>query len=164
MGCVQPFFRPPWPRVLACLSHLVQYVIPLRTVLALLHPSWPGNQLQVLHDFLRAPVAIYAAMTMANDEMETVRELDADFLREFARELWFYYAEEDDWVGEERAVVLRALRGTAAESHVALGSAVIPHAFCISATVFLASSLIGESFNFFFSRHRPQRRSGFAMY
>jgi hypothetical protein len=75
---------------------------------------------------------------MANDEMETVRELDKDFLREFADSLWFYYAEEeeDGWVGEQRAVVLGALRGTPAESHVALGQAGIPHAFCISATVF----------------------------
>jgi hypothetical protein len=87
---------------------------------------------------LRAPAAIYAALTMANDEMERVRELDADFIRESAHKLWFYYAGEegeDGWVGEERAVVLRTLGGTSAESHVVLGRAGIPHAFCISATV-----------------------------
>ena len=129
---VQLVFRPPWPRALAFLSHLVP--IPL-CMLGFLQRSWPGNQLQVLHAFLRAPAAIYAALTMANDEMQTVRELDADFLREFAQNLWFYYAEDDGWVGEQRAVVLRAVHGTPAESHVVLGVAGIPHAFCISATV-----------------------------
>jgi len=98
--------------------------------------SWPENQLQVVHNLLRAPAAIFAALTMANDEMQTVRELDVDFLRDFAHNLWFYYAEEDGWVGEQRAVVLRALRGTPAklESHVVLDRAGIPHAFCISAS------------------------------
>jgi hypothetical protein len=74
---------------------------------------------------------------MGNDEMETVRELDANFLREFAHSLRFYYAEEDGWVGEQRAVIVRALRGTPAESHVVHGRAGIPHAFCISATFFV---------------------------
>jgi hypothetical protein len=111
--------------------------MPQRILAVLLRPTWPANQLQVLHDFLRAPGAIYASLTMAHDEMETVREPDADFLREFAHDLWFYYAGEDDWVGEQqRAVVLRVLRGTPAESHMVHGRAGVPHAFCISATVF----------------------------
>lgn len=139
---MQPFFRPPCPRVLAYLSHLVKQIIPIpKCILAFLfrRPSWPADQLQVLHDFLRAPGAVYASLTMAHDEMGTVRELDADFLRELAHDLWFYYAEEDGWVGEEqRAVVLRALRGTHAESHVVLGRAGIPHAFCISATIYFS--------------------------
>jgi len=78
---------------------------------------------------------------MAHDEMETVRDLDADFLREFAENLWFYYAEEDDWVGEQRGVMLRALRGTAAESHVVHGRRGVPHAFCISAA-FVSSFVV----------------------
>ncbi len=134
MVVVQLFFRPPWPRVLAYLTLPIRHIIPL-FILRLLQPSWPKNQLQVLHNLLRAPAAIYAALTMANDEMQTVRELDANFLRDFAHGLWFYYAEEDGWVGEQHAVVLRALRGTPAESHVVLGRAGIPHAFCISASI-----------------------------
>jgi lipid droplet-associated hydrolase-like protein len=131
---VQLLFRPPWPRVLSYLALLIRHIIPL-FILRLLQPSWPENQLQVLHNLLRAPAAIYAALTMANDEMQTVRELDADFLRDFAHGLWFYYAEEDGWVGEQHAAVLRALRGTPAESHVVFGRAGIPHAFCISASI-----------------------------
>jgi hypothetical protein len=93
-----------------------------------------------VHNLLRAPEAIYAALTMANDEMETVRELDTDFLRDFAQNSWFYYAEKDDWVGEQLAVVLGALRGTRTESHVVLGRPGMPHAFCISASFFFFAS------------------------
>ena len=134
-GDVQPIFRPPWPRTLAYLALLAQPFIPL-FVLCLLQPSWPRSQLRVLHNLLRAPAAIYAALTMANDEMETVRELDTDFLRDFAQNLQFYYADEDDWVGEQFAAVLRALRGTPTESHVVIGRPGIPHSFCISAYFF----------------------------
>ncbi|KAF8497387.1 hypothetical protein F5888DRAFT_1697217 [Russula emetica] len=132
------FFRPPWPRTLAYLALLVRHVIPLFILRHLLQPSWPTSQVRVVHNLLRAPASIYAALTMANDEMETVHELDTDFLRDFAQDLWFYYAEEDDWVGEQLAVVLSALRGTptATESHVVLGRPGIPHAFCISASFF----------------------------
>ncbi|KAH9995909.1 hypothetical protein BJV74DRAFT_300115 [Russula compacta] len=130
-----PFFRPPWPRVVSYLSLLVVQQLPswvLMWILDIRHPSWPPKQHQVLHDFLRAPAALYAAFTMANDEMDTVLDLDADFFREFAENVWFYYAHNDHWVGEEREVVLRALRETPAENHVVHGRADIPHAFCIN--------------------------------
>jgi pimeloyl-ACP methyl ester carboxylesterase len=139
----KPLFRPPWPRVIAYLSLLVQNV-PL-CILGLVHPSWPKNHLQVLHNFLRAPAAIYAGFTMANDEMETVRELDVDFLQAFAENLWLYYAEEDHWVGEQREVVLRALRGTPAESRVVRGRNGIPHAFCISAQSSFPTDFVSDS-------------------
>ena len=93
--------------------------------------SWPESQLQVLRRFLQAPAAIYAALTMADEEMRTVLELDTGFLRDFSDKIWFYYAESDDWVGGQREVVLRALRGTPAESRVVHGRSEIPHGFCI---------------------------------
>ena len=82
---------------------LVPIQVPL-CILGLLQPSSPGNQLRVLHDFLRAPAAIYAALTMANDEMQTVRELDADSLREFAHNLWFYSDRRPKAVGSRSHV------------------------------------------------------------
>jgi hypothetical protein len=94
--------------------------------------SWPESQLQVLRRFMQSPAAIYAGFTMANDEMKTVLELDVGFLREFSDRVWFYYAEKDDWVGEQREVVLRVLRGTPAEARVVHGRSDIPHGFCIS--------------------------------
>jgi len=162
-GGVQLFFRPPWPRTLAYLALLSRHVIPL-SILRLLQPSWPTSQLRVVHNLLRAPAAIYAALTMANDEMETVHELDTDFLREFAQNLWFYYAEEDDWVGEQLGVVLRALRGTPAELHVVLGRPGIPHAFCISVSFFFLLSSHHDHCSYLcFPRRRSQRRGSFAM-
>ena len=69
---------------------------------------------------------------MADDEMRTVLELDVSFLHEFSDKLWFYYAERDHWVGEQREVVLRVLRGTPAEVRVGYGHSDIPHDFSIS--------------------------------
>ncbi|KAI0298364.1 hypothetical protein B0F90DRAFT_1632849 [Multifurca ochricompacta] len=127
---LSPIFRPPWPRVLSRLSLLARH-LPL-CILSLVQPTWPKNQLKVLSDFLRAPAAIYSALTMANDEMKTVRDLDVDFLRDFAESMWIFYAEKDDWVGEQREVVLCALRGMSPEGQVVHGYGGIPHAFCIS--------------------------------
>lgn len=126
----QPIFHPPWPRAAAYLSMFVQYTP--QCLLRLVMLSWPESQLQVLRRFLHAPAAIYAAFTMADDEMKTVRELDVSFLREFSDRVWFYYAERDSWVGAQREVVLSALRGTPAEARVVHGRSDILHGFCIS--------------------------------
>ncbi|KAI0265417.1 hypothetical protein BC834DRAFT_879350 [Gloeopeniophorella convolvens] len=140
---LSPVFRPPWPRAITYLSFVVRHV-PL-SVLGMIERGWPCHQLQVLHDFLQAPAAIYSAFTMANDEMETVRELDTAFLREFAEDLWFYYAEEDKWVGEQREVVLRALGETpvsASETRVVRGRNEVPHAFCINHSEEIAAQCV----------------------
>ena len=108
------------------MQHTPQWALRL-----VLH-SWPESQLQVLRRFLQAPAALYASLTMADDEMKTVLELDVGFLREFSDKVWFYYAERDDWVGGQREVVLRALRGTPAEVRVVHGHSDIPHGFTIS--------------------------------
>ena len=88
--------------------------------------------MRVLGRLLQAPAAIYAALTMADDEIRIVLELDVSFLREFSDKVWFYYAERDGWVGGQREVVLRALRGTPAEVRVVHGHRDIPHGFSIS--------------------------------
>ena len=93
--------------------------------------SWPDNQLQVIRRFLQAPAAIYACLTMAHDEVKTILDLDVGFLHEFADNVWFYYAETDGWVGEQREAVLRALHATPAEERVVHGCSDITHGFCI---------------------------------
>ena len=160
----QPLFRPPWPRTLAYLSLLVRHV-PLR-VLGLAQPSWPKNQLQVLRSLLQAPAAIYAALTMAHDEMQRVRELDVDFLRAFAERLWVCYAEEDGWVGGQREEVLCALSGMLAEGRVVHSRRGVPHAFCISARVSLCLRRVWRTSRIFLTRffgNRPQCRSSLAV-
>jgi hypothetical protein len=116
--------------VFAYVSLLLKYAP--QWILRLFVPSWPESQLQVLRRLLQSPAAIYAALTMADDEMRTVLELDVNFLREFSDKLWFYYVEKDHWVGNQREVVLRVLSGTPAEVRVVHGHSDIPHDFSIS--------------------------------
>ncbi|KAH9039444.1 hypothetical protein EDB83DRAFT_2411710 [Lactarius deliciosus] len=127
---LSPFFRPPWPRALAYLSLLVQHT-PQWALRLVLH-SWPDGQLRFLRRFLQAPAAIYASLIMADDEVKTVLDLDVGFLHEFSGKIWFYYAETDGWVGGQREVILRALRGTPAEVQVVHGRSDIPHGFCLN--------------------------------
>ena len=133
----QPYFRPPWPRVLAYLVLLLQHAP--QWALHLVLPSWPESQLHNLRRFLQAPAALYASLTMADDEVKTVLELDVGFVREFSDKLWFYFAERDHWVGGQREVVLRALSGTPAEARVVRGRSGIPHGFSISEEFFSLS-------------------------
>ncbi|KAH9005514.1 hypothetical protein EDB86DRAFT_3036780 [Lactarius hatsudake] len=134
------FFRAPWPRALASLSLLVQHAP--HWVLRLILHSWPEGQLRVLHRFLQAPAAIYASLTMADDEVKTVLDPDVGFLREFSDRVWFYYAERDDWVGGQREVVLRSLRGTPAEVRAVHGRSDIPHGFCLNHSTEVASQCL----------------------
>ncbi|KAN0132802.1 DUF2305 domain containing protein [Lactarius tabidus] len=135
-----PFFRPPWPSVFAYVSLLLKYAP--QWILRLFVPSWPESQLQVLRRLLQSPAAIYAALTMADDEMRTVLELDVNFLREFSDKLWFYYVEKDHWVGNQREVVLRVLSGTPAEVRVVHGHSDIPHDFSINHGIEVASQCV----------------------
>ncbi|KAI9443998.1 hypothetical protein H4582DRAFT_1918432 [Lactarius indigo] len=137
---LSPFFRPPLPRALAYLSLLVQHTP--QWVLHLVLNSWPESQLRFVYRFLQAPAAIYASLTMADDEFKTVLGPDADFLREFSDKVWLYYAERDDWVGGQREVVLRTLRGTPAEVRVVHGPSDIPHGFCLNHSVDVASQCL----------------------
>ena len=123
--------------MLAYLSLLVQHAP--QWIVRLVVPSWPESQLQVLRRLLQAPAAIYTSLTMADDEIRTVLEPDVHFLREFSDKVWFYYAERDHWVGGQREVILRALRGTPAEVRAVHGHSDIPHGFCISEKSSLSS-------------------------
>lgn len=69
---------------------------------------------------------------MAHEEMSQVRELDTALLSEYKDRIWFYYAEHDDWVGEQREVVLRTFNADSDSVRVVRGHRDIPHAFCIS--------------------------------
>ncbi|KAH9023369.1 hypothetical protein EDB85DRAFT_1991162 [Lactarius pseudohatsudake] len=121
---LSPFFRPPWPRALAYLSLLVQYT-----------PQWALR-------LVLPPAAIYASLIMADDEVKTLLDPDVGFLHEFSGKIWFYYAERDGWVGGQREVILRALRGTPAEVQVVHGRSDIPHGFCLNHSTEVASQCL----------------------
>ncbi|KAI0062556.1 hypothetical protein BV25DRAFT_1870311 [Artomyces pyxidatus] len=123
-------FRPPLPRIISHLSVLVRS-LPLR-ILSVLFPGWPDAQLLVLRTLLRSPSAIYTVLTLANNEIETIRELDVAVLDQHVEHLWLYFAEDDDWVGEQREHILRALHGTPAAVRVVHGHRDVPHAFSIN--------------------------------
>ncbi|KAG5353236.1 hypothetical protein C0989_009199 [Termitomyces sp. Mn162] len=80
-------------------------ILPL-SVLALFFPSWSLSQVLVFQTFLHSPSSILAALRMADDEMHTIRGLDVPLLTAHRDRLWFYFAEHDDWVGEQLNHVL----------------------------------------------------------
>lgn len=69
---------------------------------------------------------------MAHDEMNNIRDLDTLLLNMHKGRMWFYYAEKDDWVGDQREAVVRAINAGPANLRLVHGSLDIPHAFPIS--------------------------------
>jgi hypothetical protein len=101
-------------------------------VLALLFSDWPSEQLSVLRSLIDTPSSVLAALSMAHEEMDTIKDLDVELLRAHRQKLYFYFAEKDDWVGEQREEIMKALNYEAGDVKVVHGERDIPHAFCIS--------------------------------
>ena len=75
---------------------------------------------------------IYACLTLADEEMETIRALDEVLIREHQNKLWLYFAEHDDWVGGGREEIVKTFHPDHEAVRIVHGEADIPHAFCIS--------------------------------
>jgi len=120
-------FRPPLPRAIAIFAHCVYY-LPLQ-MLGMLFPSYPRLALSVLHSLVRSPQAIFAALSMAHDEMIKIRQLDFELLSRHKDLLWFYFAQCDDWVGQQKAMILGALGND--DVRIFHGGPGIHHAFCV---------------------------------
>lgn len=131
--------RPPMPRVISAISPLARVPSGL---LSLLYASWPKAQITVLHALLFAPTSIFAALSMAHDEMNNVRDLDVALLNQHKDRIWFYYAERDNWVGDQREVVLRSINADPDYVRVVHGHRDIPHAFCISELLYFLSKFV----------------------
>lgn len=71
-------------------------------------------------------------MSMAHDEMINIRRLDSELLNRHKSLLWLYFAQCDDWVGQQKAVILGAFGGD--EARICHGKPGVQHAFCISKT------------------------------
>lgn len=113
------------------------YCIPVK-ILGMLFPSYPPLPLNVLHSFLRSPQAIFAAMSMGHDEMVSIRRLDSELLKSHRNLLWIYFAERDDWVGQQKTAILESFGED--EVRIFHGESGIQHAFCISRSLVVASS------------------------
>lgn len=119
------------PLAAALFSPLLR-IIP-NFVFTAVYRDWPAPQLKVLRDLLRSPTAIYACLTLADEEMKTISALDEVSLKEHQNKLWLYFAEHDDWVGEGREEIIKTFHpGHELAVRVVQGEADMPHAFCIS--------------------------------
>ncbi|ETW86912.1 Esterase/lipase/thioesterase, partial [Heterobasidion irregulare TC 32-1] len=122
-------FHPPLPRLVSYASFLVRH-LPHR-ILLLLFSSWPREQIIVLQSLLQSPSTIWASLSMAHEEMGAIREMDIALLEEHHEHIWFYFAENDAWVGKHREIILETMHDMPAGVKVIHGGTDIPHAFCI---------------------------------
>uniref|UniRef100_A0A8H7YAS9 Lipid droplet-associated hydrolase n=1 Tax=Psilocybe cubensis TaxID=181762 RepID=A0A8H7YAS9_PSICU len=127
---LHPIFAPLSRHILSSFSFLIGF-LP-RSLLSALYSSWPEQQLRVLQNFLSSKTTIFSALTMGAEEMSTIKQLEAHILKENKEKIYAYYAQQDDWVGEERQVIFNLLDPDCQSSQVVQGSAGVPHAFCIS--------------------------------
>ncbi|CAL1695105.1 unnamed protein product [Somion occarium] len=123
-------FCSPLPRVISHLS-VVAGILPLRVV-SYLYQHWPLPQVLVLRSLLQSPSAVYASLTMADEEMKTIKEADTHLLRTHSDRIHIYFAEDDDWVGDQKELLLGIFSEHQGNVKIVHGHRDIPHAFCIS--------------------------------
>jgi len=123
-------FRHPFRRIVSTSSYITR-LLP-DAILSLLFPAWPSTQLLVLRSLLNSPESIHACLTMADEEMKAIHDLDIDLLWEHRHRLSMYFSDQDEWVGEQRNVITRCFRADPGDIRVVHGQHDIPHAFCIN--------------------------------
>lgn len=69
---------------------------------------------------------------MAHEEMKAIQDLDQALIERHTNKLFFFYAETDGWVGNEKAVFLRRFDANHQSPNITHGPTDVPHAFCIS--------------------------------
>ncbi|EMD41940.1 hypothetical protein CERSUDRAFT_110493 [Gelatoporia subvermispora B] len=127
---LSPLFRPPLPSIVSTLS-LAAHIIPT-ALLRLLFSHWPPEQLAVLRALITCPASVLAALTMAGDEMNTIKDLDVALLQQFRDRIHLFLAEQDDWVGTQKEAILDAFHPDAESVKIVHDHQDIPHAFCIN--------------------------------
>ncbi|TFK36880.1 hypothetical protein BDQ12DRAFT_713826 [Crucibulum laeve] len=137
---LSPFFSPAGRLLLSHASYLTR-ILP-DSLLSYIFNDWPLPQVLVLKILLHSPRSINAALTMAGEEMETIRELDVVLLEEHRHKLFFYFAENDDWVGDQKDNLLRSFHPDTGALNIVHGEPDIPHSFCINHGAQLASQCI----------------------
>ncbi|KAL5519227.1 hypothetical protein ACEPAH_910 [Sanghuangporus vaninii] len=118
------------PSILSHLSKVFR-VVP-KSILRLLFRDWPPEQIDVLWSFLNCPSAILAALKMAHQEMDTIKDLDKELFNSVKHKLYLFFAEKDDWVGDNKDMVLREMSDEPHSVRIIHGRHDIPHAYCIN--------------------------------
>ncbi|KAJ6574933.1 hypothetical protein B0H19DRAFT_1126435 [Mycena capillaripes] len=117
-------FKSPLPKIISWLSYLTR-PLPLSVFF-----PWPVLQIAVLRSFLNSPATIFACLSMAHEEMATIRELDQSLLTEHTHRIFLYFAAHDDWVSTHKAQIIRAY--SPSETAMIVDQANVPHAFCLA--------------------------------
>ncbi|KAJ7596857.1 hypothetical protein C8J56DRAFT_918511 [Mycena floridula] len=117
-----PFFNWPAPYIISTLARVL-YFLPT-WLLCKLYRQWPKEQVLVLEGLLQCPSSIFACLSMAHQEMISIRDIDTSLLEEHVDRTFFFFGHDDDWVGETQQKQLKALGINMVECNV-------PHAFCI---------------------------------
>ncbi|KIP12066.1 hypothetical protein PHLGIDRAFT_62635 [Phlebiopsis gigantea 11061_1 CR5-6] len=127
---LSPLFKAPIPRIVAWLSPLTR-LIPDR-IFAWMYSDWPEAQRAVLKSLTTSPSTVYAALSMAHEEMRDIKSLDGDLLLRHKHRLHLYFAEQDDWVGKNKDAIIKVFCDEPDAIKIVHGRQDIPHAFCIS--------------------------------
>ncbi|KAF9015551.1 hypothetical protein BDQ17DRAFT_1229560 [Cyathus striatus] len=128
--CSQFFFSPLARLILSRASYLTN-LLPT-ACLSWIFKGWPIQQIRTLQILLNSSSSIEAALFMASDEMDHIKSLDISLLKQYLNRLWFYYAEKDDWVGEEKGRFITSMHPDRDNLQIVHGEQDIPHAFCIN--------------------------------
>ncbi len=105
-------------------------------LLSAVFSDWPAAQIQVLRDFMVSGSCIEATLSMGNEEMHMIRELDVATLTENKHKMWMFLADRDDWVGDEnKRIIIQAMADEPENIRIVHGRFGIPHAYCISVFV-----------------------------
>lgn len=130
-GVLLAKFFTPIPRYVVSMMSYLTRLVP-DSVLSMIFSSWPAAQIRALRVLLNSPGAIRATMSMADAEMQGIKDLDISLIIQHKHCLRFYFAQHDDWVGENREVVLESFEAEAETVSIVHGHHDIPHAFCIN--------------------------------
>ena len=123
----QWLFNPPLPSLVSSLSSLVAPACPF--LLPILFWHWPSHQREVIQKLVKSPSSVFAALTMAHDEMQTVKALNVELLDELKSKIKWLYGFVDEWVGMHGDELVRHLGREVAAQNTRYAD--LPHAFCI---------------------------------
>jgi hypothetical protein len=123
----QWLFNPPLPSLVSSLCLFVAPACPF--LLPILFWRWPAHQREVIQMLVKSPSSVFAALTMAHDEMQTVKALDVELLDELKSRIKWLYGFVDGWVGIHGDELVRHLGREVAAQNIRYAD--LPHAFCI---------------------------------
>lgn len=123
----QWLFNPPLPSLVSSLCSLIAPACPF--LLPILFWHWPSHQRKIIQMLIQSPSSVFAALTMAHDEMQAVKALDAELLDKLKGRIKWLYGLVDKWVGIHGDEVVRLLGREVAAKNILYTD--LPHAFCI---------------------------------